>query len=101
MGVLRNDFSQNRRLQPPVKRGGSISADTARELAENPSLPIMHRKPAVFKPLTPESTAKRQSNTNRPLIIYDSAPLEQVLESISFRRKPRGNKEGAGAKLTL
>lgn len=101
MGILHTDLPPNRRKAASTQRGGSVSTETARALAENPSLPIMNRPKAVIKAIAPENAAKRLSNDNRPLVVYDSAPLNQVLERISFKKKPRGNKEGAGVRLTL
>lgn len=95
MGVLRNSF-QPRSTLMKRQAGGSLASHA--EL--DPSLPVQHRKRAVFKPIEGESTSKRFSNPNKPMIIYDSKPLEKTLEELSFKSKIR-QKKGMGVKLVL
>lgn len=95
MGVLRN-IIQPRSTLTRGQAGGSV-----RPLTEvDPSLPVQHRKRAVFKPIEGESTSKRFSNPNKPMVVYDSKPLEQTLEELSFKSKIK-QKKGMGVKLVL
>lgn len=97
MGVLINNFSRPRSTLMPEKRGGSLIKK--REIMDA-GIPIQYRKKAEFKPIVAEAVSKKFSNSNNPLIVYDSKPLHQIMEGLSFKKKPK-RKEGMGVKLEL
>lgn len=73
---------------------------TAEREELNGTIPVVHRKPVVFKPIVRDSTNKHFSNSNHPTIIYDSAPLDNVLENLSFKKKQK-DKKNIGVKLVI
>lgn len=97
MGVLINNLSRPRSTLVPEKRGGSLHV---RNQLADPTLPIQHRKQVEFKPIVTETATKKFSNSNHPLVIYDTKPLHQVMEGLSFKKHLK-RKEGMGVKLQL
>jgi hypothetical protein len=97
MGVLINNFSRPRSTLVPERRGGSL---IKKQEIVDAGIPIQHRKKPEFKPIVAESATKKFSNSNNPLIVYDTKPLHQVMEGLSFKKKLK-RKDGMGVKLEI